>query len=243
MPVFSVADADSSDSSEGGAGAVTPKKKAKRASTAKPRSAAGGASGGRKSKTPNKIRLVSPPPPAWTPLDPVTRIIPALLRAVVPAATHAHPPPLAALLLPRSPTQDVDADAPELYIAMMSNDSTGALADWTERYEEEQYAATAEMISVFVRASGCSEPVTEPMLADIEEACNTLVENFGEESDGYPLVRRLRHGPLVTHLSRISHVFLSPVPSRARMCSTWCPCLSDADERLQFDAMPDSPLS
>ena len=74
--------------------------------------------------------------------------------------------------------QDVDEDAPELYIAMMSNESQGALAEWTERYEEEQYAATAEMISVFVRASGCSEPVTEPMLADIEEGAGVGAEGW-----------------------------------------------------------------
>lgn len=72
-----------------------------------------------------------------------------------------------------------------LYAGLLAEDSQLVIDSWLTKYEEEQYVATTEILSLFVRCCGCKEEVTVDMLSDVQKACQTLTENFDEDSDAY----------------------------------------------------------
>eukprot|EP00041_Stephanoeca_diplocostata_P021800 m.514983 g.514983 ORF g.514983 m.514983 type:complete len:1356 (-) comp21916_c0_seq2:2344-6411(-) len=79
-----------------------------------------------------------------------------------------------------------------LYAALLAEDAQFVLDAWLQTYAEEQYIATAEILSLFVRCCGCKEEVTTDMLSDVQKACQTLTENFDEDSDTYPLLQKTK---------------------------------------------------
>ena len=73
------------------------------------------------------------------------------------------------------------ADESDLFNALLSGAPAEEVGNWIARYEDDQHAASAELLTLIVRCCGSQDVVKRKMLDNVQKACTDISDKYSKD--------------------------------------------------------------